>query len=81
MPQVKVSYCGFAKGVKRRSQVHSLGTSARSKAEFAELLQIHGIKMAIAVYRFITAELSKSGWQVEHIIDEKQTWTPSKSDQ
>ena len=81
MHQVKVGCCGFAKGMEHQSQIHSSGTSTRSKAEFAELLRIHGIKMVIAVYRFVTAELSKRGWQVEHIIDKKQTWAPSKSDQ
>jgi len=28
--------------------------------------------------RFITYELEKRGWQVEHIIDKKRTWIPSK---
>ncbi|HIE17856.1 MAG TPA: DUF488 domain-containing protein [Dehalococcoidia bacterium] len=26
--------------------------------------------------RFITSELEKRGWQVEHIIDENKTWRP-----
>jgi uncharacterized protein (DUF488 family) len=28
--------------------------------------------------RFTTSGLEKRGWQVEHIIDEKRTWIPSK---
>jgi len=28
--------------------------------------------------RFITSELEKRGWDVEHIIDEKRTWIPTK---
>ena len=28
--------------------------------------------------RFITSELEKRGWQIGHIIDEKQTWPPAK---
>jgi len=28
--------------------------------------------------RFITSELQKRGWQITHIIDEKQTWAPSR---
>jgi hypothetical protein len=67
--------------MERQSQVHSLGTSTRSKAEFAELLQIHDIEMVLTVCRFVTTALSKRGWQVEHIIDEKRTWAPSKSGQ
>ncbi len=140
------------------STIYSLGTSTRSKAEFAVLLQSHGIELVIDVRRFptsrfehfqkgelakllaalhidylhlgeelcgyrkggyqaftttpefeqgmkaieetarrkrsvilcaerlpwrchrrfITAELEKRGWHVEHIIDEKRTWIPLK---
>jgi len=31
--------------------------------------------------RFITSELEKRGWQIEHIIDEKRTRVPSKASQ
>ncbi len=144
--------------MKRSDAVYSLGTSTRSKAEFARLLQRHGIEVIIDVRRFptsriqhfnqqalvrlladahieylhmgenlggyrnggyqaftatsefrqgidiveraalkrriailcaerlpwrchrrfITAELEKRGWHVEHIIDEEQTWLPSE---
>jgi len=144
--------------MQQHNSVYSLGTSTRSKAEFAGLLQSHGIEMVIDVRRFptsriehfkqealkqlladlhieylhlgdklggyrnggykaftttpefeqgirdveatasqkrsailcaerlpwrchrrfITAELEKEGWQIEHIIDEKRIWIPSK---
>ena len=144
--------------MKHYNSVYSLGTSTRSKAEFAALLQSHGIEMVIDVRRFptsrfehfqqgelaqllavlhidylhlgeglggyrkggyqaftttsefeqgmktieetarqkksvilcaerlpwhchrrfITSELEKRGWHVEHIIDEKRTWIPTK---
>ena len=144
--------------MQQHKSVYSLGTSTRSKAEFAGLLQSHGIEMVIDVRRFptsriehfkqeslkqlladshigylhlgdklggyrsggykaftttpefeqgikaieaiasqrrsailcaerlpwrchrrfITAELEKEGWQIEHIIDEKQTWISLK---
>ena len=159
--QVKVGCCGLLKGMKQHSQVHSLGTSTRSRAEFSELLRSHGIEMVIDVRRFptsriehfkqqalkqllaelhinylhlgdklggyrsggykaftttpefetginivdktasekssvilcaerlpwrchrrfITSELERRGWQIEHIIDEKRTWVPSKASQ
>jgi len=41
--------------MKQHSSIHSLGTSTRSKAEFAGLLQSHGIEMVIDVRRFPTS--------------------------
>ena len=144
--------------MKRSDAVYSLGTSTRSKAEFARVLQRHGIAVIIDVRRFptsriqhfnqqalvqlladahieyvhlgenlggyrnggyraftatsefrqgidiveraalkrriailcaerlpwrchrrfITAELEKRGWHVEHIIDEEQSWLPGE---
>jgi uncharacterized protein (DUF488 family) len=55
--QVKVGYCGFPKRMKHHSTVCSLGTSTRSKAEFAGLLQRHGIETVIDVRRFPTSRL------------------------
>ena len=37
------------------TSIYSLGTSTRSKAEFAGLLQKHGIEMVIDVRRFPTS--------------------------
>jgi len=55
--QVKASCCGFSKGMKHHSTIYSLGTSTRSKAEFAALLQSHGIELVIDVRRFPTSRL------------------------
>jgi uncharacterized protein (DUF488 family) len=43
--------------MKHDSSIYSLGTSTRSKAEFAALLQSHGVEMVIDVRRFPTSRI------------------------
>lgn len=55
MKQAKAGCHGFTKGMKHYNSAYSLGTSSRSKEEFAALLQSHGTELVIDVRRFPTS--------------------------
>jgi uncharacterized protein (DUF488 family) len=59
--------------MKLHSSVYSLGTSTRSQAEFAGLLQSHGIEMVIDVRRFPTSRLEHFKQRaLAHLLAEAQ---------